>query len=157
MSDYFLMPKGYRCPLCPNHDDDDFCRHPLLSSPICRACSHELINLVDDVNRIEDSALDQLELVTGLSYEELQIAVISPDIGYMEKSLEPEALARLYATKGKIAAEELIAERKQNLARFRRLVAIAESRLRVGSRSETPPSETPPKISHLEKLQNQSP
>lgn len=94
MSKYFPMPAGYRCPLCPDHVDDDFCWDPLLASPICVACSHEIINLVCDEKRIDDSALDRLEIVTGLSYEELQVAVLSPEIRRMEKILSSRVIAK---------------------------------------------------------------
>jgi hypothetical protein len=46
------------------------------------------VHLVYDEKRIDDSVLDQLEAVTGLSYEELQVAVLMPEIRHKEKILK---------------------------------------------------------------------
>lgn len=130
MSEYFAMPEGYRCPLCPSHDDDQFCWHPLLSTPICQACSHEITNLVNDVNRIDDSALDQLEAVTGLSYEELQVAVLMPEIRRMEKILGSRDLAAKHQNCFEMDLDEWIEMTREELTNTRRMVAVAKARMR---------------------------
>lgn len=131
MSSYFPMPEGYRCPLCPNHDDEEFCWEPLLSSPICRACSHDIINLVCDEQRIDDSALSQLEEVTGLNFAELQVAILSPEIRQKVESLEsPDAAAKRYGISPE-HLDEWLESQREDLARFRRLVAIAKAKLRT--------------------------
>jgi hypothetical protein len=136
LSEYFTMPEGYRCPLCPTHDDDDFCWHHLLSTPICRACSHEIINLVYDEKRIDDSALDQLEAVTGLSYEELQVAVLMPEIRHKEKILKSRDFAANHQNSPQFELDEWIEMERQELARTRRMVAIAKAKIRVRKKSE---------------------
>lgn len=149
MSEYFSMPEGYRCPLCPDHDDDKFCWDPLLSSPICQGCSHEIINLVCDEKRIDDSALDRLEAVTGLTYEELQVAVLGPEIRRMAMSLEPEELLKVDKRRGQLTAEEWIEGRRQDLARYRRLVALAKARMRAKERPAARQSEPSSQIIRL--------
>lgn len=130
MAEYFPMPEGYRCPLCPDHEDENFCWDPLLSNPICQGCSHEIINLVSDAKRIDDPALDELEAVTGLCYEELQVAVLSPEIRRKQKILiSPEQAAR-HQNCPQMTLEEWIASEKQVLTRFRRLVTLAKARIR---------------------------
>lgn len=137
MSDYFPMPEGYRCPLCPDHDDDKFCWDPLLSSPICQGCSHEIINLVVDVNPIKDSALERLMEVTGLAYEELQVAVLGPHIRYLERVLQPENQSEI--TWGRVGqeAEEIIEDYQRSLSECRRLLATAKARLRAREKAKT--------------------
>ncbi|BCG47942.1 hypothetical protein GEOBRER4_n2795 [Citrifermentans bremense] len=41
-----MVPKGYRCPLCPDHqdDEDEFVWSKLLQVPICHACSYDIVN-----------------------------------------------------------------------------------------------------------------
>jgi hypothetical protein len=130
MAHYFPMPEGYRCPLCPDHEDDDFCWDPLLSSPICVGCAHEIINLVCDVKRIKDSVLDQLELVTGLTYHELQVVVLMPWIRNKEKILGSRELAAKHKNAPQMNLDEWIEDQKEDLARMRRVVAIAKARIR---------------------------
>lgn len=40
------VPKGQRCPLCPDHqdDEDEFVWSDLLQAPICWACPHDIVN-----------------------------------------------------------------------------------------------------------------
>ena len=39
------VPEGYRCPFCPEHDDEDFfVWESLLADPICLGCTHDIFN-----------------------------------------------------------------------------------------------------------------
>ena len=134
MPEYFSMPEGYRCPLCPTHEDDQFCWDPLLSTPICIACSHEIINLVCDATRIDDSALDQLEAVTGLTYEELQVAVLMPELRRRQKNVSSRELAKKHQNCLQMSLDEWIAYEKQNIANFKRLIALAKAKMRQKKR-----------------------
>lgn len=37
-----LVPEGYRCPLCPDHEDDEFVWSNLLRCPICWPCTYDI-------------------------------------------------------------------------------------------------------------------
>ena len=37
-----VVPDGYCCPLCPNHQDEKFVCHPLVPEPLCDGCVIEL-------------------------------------------------------------------------------------------------------------------
>lgn len=39
---YLPVPSGYRCPLCPNHQDEKSARHSLVEQPLCQGCLIEL-------------------------------------------------------------------------------------------------------------------
>jgi hypothetical protein len=77
----FELPEGYRCPLCPGHQDeaDDFEWCELLSAPICRGCGYEIhygfVGWEDrptpgQYNHV--ATIDRLEKLTGSTYRDLK-------------------------------------------------------------------------------------
>lgn len=87
MSKFIDVPEGYRCPLCPDDEDEDFVWSPVLNGPMCLGCSHDVLNLVVDDERPEDRTLDRLEEATGLSYPEYQILELENQIRAISESL----------------------------------------------------------------------
>jgi len=84
-----------------------------------------------DEQRIDDSALGQLEDVTGLNYAELQVAILSPEIQQKAENLQsPDAAAKRYGISPE-CLDEWFESQREDLARFRRPVAIAKARLRT--------------------------
>jgi len=81
------VPEGYRCPLCPDHDDDEFEWNSLLKAPVCRGCSHDIFSLLADDKRIDDPVMDRLEEVTGLSFYECQVVYLQEEILHCEEAL----------------------------------------------------------------------
>lgn len=84
------VPKGQRCPLCPDHqdDEDDFVWSDLLQAPICRACTYDIVNGFEGWNvaptperyNHADTIARILEL-TGLTFQQAKFA-------FMRRQLE---------------------------------------------------------------------
>lgn len=77
----FELPEGYRCPLCPGHQDekDAFRWCELLSAPICQGCWYEIhFGLVGWDDRPTDdqynhvTTIERLEKLTGATYRALK-------------------------------------------------------------------------------------
>ncbi|QWV94668.1 hypothetical protein KP004_05675 [Geomonas oryzisoli] len=73
------VPKGYRCPLCPEHqdDEDDFCWSDLLQAPVCHSCTYEIVNgfegwseapTPDQYNHTE--SITRIMELTGLTFQQ---------------------------------------------------------------------------------------
>lgn len=67
---------GYRCPLCPSHQDEDFVWDELAETYVCLGCSHEINNgfdfpqqpTIDEYNCAD--TIERLLALLGVSYEE---------------------------------------------------------------------------------------
>lgn len=66
------VPEGYRCPLCPDHDDDDFCWSALLQQPVCISCTYDIWNdfRSDDGSDFGEYALRKIMEITGLNFQQ---------------------------------------------------------------------------------------
>lgn len=72
------LPAGYRCPFCPNHQDDEFIWDDLAEACICTGCYHEIACSMDfdhqptaaDINCYD--TIEQLLAHLGISYAEAQ-------------------------------------------------------------------------------------
>jgi hypothetical protein len=73
------VPQGFRCPLCPDHNDDEnvFAWSNLLQSPICWGCTYDLYYgivdweerpTLDQYNNAE--TIERLEQVTGFTFQQ---------------------------------------------------------------------------------------
>lgn len=72
------IPAGYRCPLCPDHQDDDFVWHDLAEAYVCLGCRFEIDCGLDfekqptfDEYNCADT-IERLLALRGISYEELK-------------------------------------------------------------------------------------
>jgi hypothetical protein len=74
--------------------------------------------------------------VTGLSYEELQVAVLMPEIRHKEKILKSRDYAAKHHNSPQLDLDEWLEKERQELARTRRMVAIAKARIRVRKKAE---------------------
>lgn len=65
----------YRCPLCPDHEDDVFAWSATLQKPICEGCDYELWNdiLCEEIRPANSTVLNRLEKLTGLSFKEYRL------------------------------------------------------------------------------------
>jgi hypothetical protein len=67
---------GYRCPLCPDHEDDDFVWDDLTDTFVCLGCSHEINNGFDFAQQTTGSqyncsdTIERLLALLGVSYQE---------------------------------------------------------------------------------------
>jgi len=72
------IPEGYRCPFCPDHQDNDFGWSELAETFICGGCYHEIYQgldfdhqpSIDEINCAD--TIDKLLVRLGISYEDLQ-------------------------------------------------------------------------------------
>jgi hypothetical protein len=85
------VPPGYRCPLCPNHDDDQFFPSPLFEGPICLGCSIELASFAEEAERRDDFLIDMVEQLTGRAWSECRVVILQSELEYRER-LQGQAL-----------------------------------------------------------------
>ncbi|BCG47926.1 hypothetical protein GEOBRER4_n2778 [Citrifermentans bremense] len=72
------VPRGYQCPLCPDHkdDEDEYVWSDLLQAPVCGACVYDIVNgfeggndapATDQYNHAETIA--RILQLTGLTFQ----------------------------------------------------------------------------------------
>lgn len=72
------IPSGYRCPLCPDHQDDEFVWHELAKTYICLGCCYEIdcgLDFDKQPTFKEYNCADTIERLLALlsvSYEEIK-------------------------------------------------------------------------------------
>ena len=86
------VPPGYKCPLCPDHVDDEFVPSRILGVPICDGCAIEISHLIDEDERPDDLVLDHIERITGLTFPEYQKLGFEEFVDDLEGRLRPENL-----------------------------------------------------------------
>jgi hypothetical protein len=70
------IPVGYRCPLCPDHQDEDFVWHELAEAYVCLGCRYEIDFGLDFEKQptfaeyIYADIIERLLVLLGVSYEE---------------------------------------------------------------------------------------
>ncbi len=94
MAQPVAVPEGYRCPLCPTHDDDTFFHSNIVGAPICQGCTIDISMLIDQPERPDDVVLDRLEALTGLTFREYKKISLEQSIEDLERRLRPENLER---------------------------------------------------------------
>jgi hypothetical protein len=131
VSKILTVPEGYRCPLCPDHEDDAFVWSAVMKAPVCRGCSHDILNLVTDEERLQDSVLDRIEALTGLTYHEYQILELESAILSWTKSLSSEELLAIKKERNwtEDQIREHVAEIQGYLGKYKGLIAFAQTRL----------------------------
>lgn len=78
MADLPEIQAGYCCPLCPDHQDEDFVWHELAETYVCDGCRYEIdcgLDFAKQPTFAEYNCADTIErLLTllGVSYEELK-------------------------------------------------------------------------------------
>lgn len=92
------VPEGYRCPFCPDHDDDNddfFIWDLILKQPICRGCTYDLYYALLEANKEETIGIDllhRLEELTGKPAIESALDLVRAEITYMEKEENLQAM-----------------------------------------------------------------
>ncbi len=81
--------------------------------------------------------MERLLEVTGLAYEELQVAVLGPHVRSLERVLLPENQPEITWGRGGREAEEIIEDYRRSLADCRRFLSIAKARLRSREKVKT--------------------
>lgn len=80
------VPEGYRCPLCPDHIDPGFSRHPLIPVPLCDAClielGHYALKRYPDLRGDWQKEALVLEELTGRSWRELRTEIIKEQLDF---------------------------------------------------------------------------
>lgn len=123
------MPEGYRCPLCPEHEDEKFEWNVLLNAYVCQGCSHDIFSLLADDKRIDDPVMDRLEEATGLSFYECQVVYLQEEILQCEEILmEKRELAK--ASPESILDEVEIRDYERRIWDYRRLLRNAKKHLK---------------------------
>ncbi len=80
---YILVPDGYRCPLCPDHEDEHFEWSNLLKAPICEGCTYDIHNALmsdDDPGFVETELLKQ---ILRLNFTECKLLYLQEQIDYL--------------------------------------------------------------------------
>ena len=94
MASKVSVPDGYRCPLCPDHEDDVFFFSRIVDAPICQGCAIEITHFIFEDQRRDDVVLDRLEALTGLSFPEYKRLALEQIIAEYEDMLQPENAER---------------------------------------------------------------
>jgi hypothetical protein len=133
MSTPVNVEPGYRCPLCPDHDDESLEESAVVGSPICEGCAVELDHFLDDDERAEDAVLDRLEKVTGLTFLQLRKRWLIATVRDFEDRLLPEnqnaaATMEMKATGDELASvvnrwQRLVSQWRAQLAQLKDLDA----------------------------------
>jgi hypothetical protein len=84
------VPPGYRCPLCPGHDDERFFPSPLFDGPICDGCSIELSSFAEAEERPDDFLIDRVEQATGRPWSECRNAILRSELDYWAQLRDQE-------------------------------------------------------------------
>ena len=120
------VPAAYRCPLCPNHVDEDFRDSPILvGQPICTGCGVELDHFLEEEERRDHRVLDRLEAFTGLSFLECRRRHLREKILDMEWRLAPD-----HATTLDQAQASFTGQPDPRPDAYRRILASARAKLR---------------------------
>jgi hypothetical protein len=88
------VPKDYRCPLCPDHEDETFFHSTILGAPICEGCAIEISHFVEADERPNDFVLDRLEALTQLSFRQYKRIAFEEFVEDFENRLKPEDVER---------------------------------------------------------------
>ena len=125
MVETVTVAKNYRCPFCPNHDDETFVFSKVVGAPICEGCAIEISYFVEADERPNDLVLDRLEALTGLSFRQYKRIAFEELVEDFERRLtvenvEHEAQVEMQATGRSL--EEVI-------KRWRGLIAHYESEI----------------------------
>ena len=126
------VDKNYRCPFCPDHEDDAFVFSKIVGVAICEGCAIEISHFVESDERPNDFVLDRLEALTGLSFPQCKRIAFEELVEDFEhrlkaENVEREAQAEMQATGRSL--EEVV-------KRWRGLIAHHESEI-SSLRSET--------------------
>lgn len=75
----------YRCPLCPDHEDDLFVWSAILKAPICDGCEYELWDAVvcEETRQPDSYILNLLEQHISLSFNEYRLIELDDTIKTM--------------------------------------------------------------------------
>ncbi len=121
------VPKGYQCPFCPDHADEDFMIwDTLLTEPICQGCTYEIFNAllaIPPVDLLDPEKIPRLEKLTGKPALELSLLVVKEEIALLKDQENLERKIRdLQGFSGQ-TQEQITAEWQKRLAEFRSLLA----------------------------------
>jgi hypothetical protein len=85
---YLAVPDGYRCPLCPDHQDEQFGRHPLLAEPLCQGCLIELDHYarfpLDALSPRKQVWAETFSRLADRSWDDCRRAILSSEIATWE-------------------------------------------------------------------------
>ncbi len=120
------VPKGYRCPFCPDHADEDFMIwETLLTEPICHGCTYDIFNAllsIPPVDPLDPEKIPRLEQLTGKPALDLSLLVVREEIARLEDEENLERKIRDLQFPGQ-TPEQVRAEWQKRLAEFRSLLA----------------------------------
>jgi hypothetical protein len=88
------VAKNYRCPFCPDHEDDTFVFSKIVGVPICEGCAIEISHFVEADERPNDFVLDRLEALTGLSFPQYKRIAFEEFVEDFEQRLKVENVER---------------------------------------------------------------
>lgn len=75
------VPEGTHCPLCPDHEDEEFVWSDLMLAPICTGCSYDIANVFDyDGRPMDEPLIDRIEDTLGISFEEAKAIYLEEEI-----------------------------------------------------------------------------
>lgn len=98
------VPPNYRCPLCPNHEDELFEWSDLLRAPICEGCTYDIHNALlspEDPGCIET---EKIKNILGLSFDECKLLYMQEQIEHIkyDKFREEKWLSRYLSREDRI-------------------------------------------------------
>ncbi len=70
------VPENYRCPFCPDHQDDVFYKIELITQPICEGCKIELSHFSDEEELRDDPLITAVEQYLGLPWRACQCILL---------------------------------------------------------------------------------
>ena len=121
------VPEGYRCPLCPDHDEEDFMVwETLLAEPLCHGCTFDIFQallLIPPVDLLGPEKIPRLERLTGKPALELARLVVQEDIAELEKTESLEEKKQRYQAFPGVSGEEIEAQWQRRLAEMRTILA----------------------------------
>lgn len=90
------VPQNYRCPLCPDHEDDVFEWSDLLHAPICEGCAYDIYNAFmsqEDPGTVETNRIKE---ILGLIFRECKLLYLQEQTEYLkyEKYREEKWLSK---------------------------------------------------------------
>ena len=94
MNESVKVPDNYRCPFCPDHEDEAFFYSKIVKAPICEGCRIEISHFVEADERPDDFVLDRLEALTGLSFLQYKRIAFEEFVEDFEERLQPENVER---------------------------------------------------------------
>jgi len=122
------VPVGTLCPLCPDHEDEEFVWSDLMLAPICVACSydiefgfdfdekptHEMYNNADRMDRIEE--------VLGIPFKEAKVLYLEEsvrDFKYWQRIEENMLRKRISRQKRIAELQDWIDNHEQEIQRLK--------------------------------------